>query len=91
MTTYLITYGTDPSDRFAARAYPTRSVAQAAGGTLLTVANVDFATGAQRTTSRTFEAMAPVMKVAERWNPDAEDGRARFVGKNLRGVVMGLQ
>ena len=61
------------------------------GGTLLTVANVDFATGAQRTTSRTFEAMAPVMKVAERWNPDAEDGRARFVGKNLRGVVMGLR
>ena len=45
MTTYLITYGTDPSDRFAARAYPTRSAAWTAS---LPTASITASSGLPR-------------------------------------------
>ncbi len=47
-----------------------------------------FATGCERQTFWSLDALKPVFACADAWHPDAQ-GAARFVGPNLRGVVVG--
>ena len=52
--------------------------------------DIEFTTGVARTSKWAVQVLEPMFKVAERWNPDGEV-TARFVGKNLRGIVAKLQ
>lgn len=52
--------------------------------------NIDLGTGVETTTKWAFDALTPVIKIADRWNPDVPGGKARFYGPNLRGVVAGV-
>lgn len=52
---------------------------------------VDIECGVTRQTEWAQDVLAPVMRIADRWNPDAEGGTARFLGKNLRGLVAGIR
>ncbi len=47
-----------------------------------------FATGCERQTFWSLEALKPVFAVASAWHPDAQ-GAARFIGPGLRGCVVG--
>jgi hypothetical protein len=54
---------------------------------------VEFATGVAATTEWAKDVLLPVLRVAERWDPDAAaaGGRSAFAGKGLRGVVAGIR
>lgn len=62
-----------------------------AGGRLGLRAALEFECAATRETEWNLKALAPVVAVADRWDPDAASGVARFYGPNLRGVVAAIR
>lgn len=52
---------------------------------------IDLETDVALASRWAFKTLAPVIKVATRWDPDNPQGHSRFTGPGIRGIVMAVR